>query len=217
VVICGRTSDRANGPLSIEGTTNEIAQEGGQAIAVRCDVTSESDVNAMIARTIQEWGRIDVLVNNAGILWRKGLLETSGDKWSEIVRTNLDGVYFCTMGVLKHMMVQRAGSIISITSGRAYSDDGQSTAYAATKAALDRLTIKLAAELRDYGIVINALEPGATLTERLLDFNPQMDVTGWVRAEEKKIIPACVYLASRSGSEFTGRIVSQGDYGQDWP
>ena len=217
VVVCGRTSSAEPGALSVEGTVQEIEQEGGQALAVACDVTSESDVNAMVERALREWSQVDVLVNNAGILWRRGLLETTSDKWNEIIRTNLDGPYYCSMAVLPGMMERRSGSIIGITSGRAYSEDGESTAYAATKAGLDRLTVKLATELREHGIAVNALEPGATLTERLLDFNPQMDVTGWQRAEEKKIIPACVYLASLSGNEFTGRIVNQAEFGTTWP
>ena len=217
VVVTGRTTGITDPEaLTVDRTVREIEEAGGSALALPCDVTSEADVNAMVASAIDRFGRVDVLVNNAGVLWRPGLLETPSAKWNEIVRTNLDGVYFGIKAVLPQMMERRSGSIISITSGRAHSEDGESTAYAATKAGLDRLTIKLATELKEYGIAVNALEPGATSTERLVATNPSF-AAGWLRAEEKRIIPACIWLASHApGAGFTGRVVDEKEFGDTW-
>jgi NAD(P)-dependent dehydrogenase (short-subunit alcohol dehydrogenase family) len=215
VIVSGRVSDPHARPHSIEAVSNEITAAGGHALAIRCDVTSEADVGELVGRTLEYWGRIDILVNNAAVLWRTGLLETSAAKWNEIVRTNLDGVYYCTMAVLPSMMGQRWGSIVNISSGHAYSDNDRATAYAATKSALNRLTIKLAAELRPHNVAVNALDPGGTLTERILEQVPKEQRADWLPPEQKKIVPACLFLAGQN--DLTGNVLREADFGITWP
>ena len=215
VAVCGRTSSPDAAALSIEATVASITVAGGDAAAFPCDVTKARDVHALVRWVADRWGRIDVLVNNAGTLWRFGLLDTPRKKWNEIIGTNLNGVYLCTMEVVPYMRRNGWGSIINITSLRAYSDDGISTAYAASKAAVDRLTIKLAAEVRESGIAVNALEPGQTLTELPSGLPPGWDRSGWVPPEAKRIIPATAYLAGQNA--LTGQILSEAEFGESWP
>ena len=218
VIVTGRSTGSTDPEaLTVDRTVREIEEAGGRALALRCDVTSEADVNAMVASAVERYGRVDVLVNNAGVLWRPGLLETAAAKWNEILRTNLDGPYYGIKAVLPQMMERRSGSIISITSGRANTDDGESTAYAAGKSGLDRLTIKLATEVKEYGIAVNALDPGATFTERLMASNPEVAAKRQ-RTEDKNIVIGCIWLASQAaGAGFTGRVVDEKEFGDTWP
>ena len=215
VVVAGRTSDPKAHPLSVEGTAKEIQDAGGEAISVLCDVTRQADTLNLVEQTLAAWGRVDILVNNAGVLWGYGLLETPADKWNEIIRTNVDGVYFCTKAVLPAMIEQGGGSLINISSGRSRSEDARSIAYAASKAAVSRLSIKLAAELKPHNIAVNALDPGATLVER--SSTSGGDRSNWKRPEEKNIIPACIFLAQQRGDGFTGQEVDESEFGKTWP
>ena len=200
VVVCGRST--GEGPLTIESTVGEIIEAGGDAIAVPCDVSIEAHVERLVELTMARWGRIDVLINNAGFKGVGSLDETSFATWQAMFRTNVDGVYLCSMAVLPHMREQRAGSIVTISSSRAQSDDAGATAYAASKAAADRFTIKLAAETRGQGIAANVLYPGSTATERSIAAGN--DPPGRQRTEEKQIIPACLFLAGQTDEGITG-------------
>ncbi len=215
VLVAGRSSDPGGAPLTIEGTVREIEDLGGEAIAVRCDVTDESDAHNIALQAYRKWGSVDVLVNNAGVLWPFGLLDTNSSKFTEIMRTNIDGVFFCSMAVVPYMMQQGGGSIVNISSGRGHSEDPRSIAYAATKAAVSRLSIKFGAEMKPYNIAVNAIDPGATLTEK--DTFPFMDRSGWKRTEEKNIIPACIFLAQQRGDGFTAKEVDEAQFHVTWP
>ena len=209
VVVCGRTSERS-GPDeatgSVEATAREITSRGGEALAVQCDVTSEESVRGMVEATVARWGRIDMLFNNAAFLWRWGLLGTPTTVWNQIVRTNLDGPYLCTMAVLPHMMAQKAGCIINATSGRSTAEDGRTTAYTITKVGLERLTVNLAAEVREHGIAVNALDPGPVLTKGVIDaIDDKSRLPNFfpVDDERVKVVPACIHLASTSSNPDT--------------
>jgi NAD(P)-dependent dehydrogenase (short-subunit alcohol dehydrogenase family) len=181
---------------------------------VRCDITQATDVRNLVELTMTQWGRIDVLVNNAGITWAFGLLETPPAKWNEIMRTNVDGLYLCSIAVAPHMIEGGGGSIINISSGRGHSEDARSIAYAASKAAVTRLSIKFAAEMKPHNVAVNVLDPGATLVERA---STGSDRSGWKRPEEKQIIPACIFLAQQRGDGLTGHELNEAEYGVSWP
>ena len=216
VVVCARTTGPEAGPLTIETTAEEIEALGGEALTIACDVTQEAEVEHLVGETIREWGRVDVLINNAGIKWGRSLLETPFSKWDEIVRTNVDGVYLSTMAVLPHMRERGSGSIVTISSSQARSESSGGAAYAASKAAADRFMIKIAAELRGEGIAANSLYPGSTLTE-LSAARGGGGQAGRLTAEEKKIIPACVHLACQSDRGITGQVLDQADFEITWP
>jgi gluconate 5-dehydrogenase len=214
VVVVGRTSDPGAAALTIEGTAREIAEAGGKAMAVRCDITQEAEVHGLVQEVIDRWGAIDVLVNNAGVTWAYGLLETPPAKWNEIMRTNVDGLYHCSLAAAPQMIAAGGGAIVNISSGRGRSEDARSVAYAASKAAVTRLSIKFAAEMQPHNVAVNVLDPGATLVERA---STGSDRSGWKRPEEKKIIPACIFLAQQRGDGFTGHEVSEADFEVTWP
>ena len=216
VVVCGRTTDASAPPLSIEAAAQEIEALGGEAMPVACDVTDEAQVADMVDSTVREWGRVDVLINNAGLKWGRPIDETSLSKWRDVFDTNVHGVYICTMAVLPHMREQRSGSIVTVSSSQAQTDTAGGAVYAASKSAADRFMIKLAAELKGEGIAVNALYPGSTLTELALQRSGG-DRRGRQTAEEKKIIPACVYLAGQTDEGITGRVLDQAEFEVSWP
>ncbi len=216
VGVCGRTTDAGAPPLSIEAAAQEIEALGGEAMPVACDVTDEAQVADMVGRTVREWGRVDVLINNAGLKWGRAIDETPLEKWREVFNTNVHGVYICTMAVLPHMRQQRSGSIVTVSSSQAQTDTAGGAVYAASKSAADRFMIKLAAELKGEGIAVNVLYPGGTLTELSLQRSGG-DRGGRQTAEEKKIIPACVYLAGQTDEGITGQILDQAEFEESWP
>ena len=216
VGVCGRTTDAGAPPLSIEAAAQEIEALGGEAMPVACDVTDEAQVADMVGRTVREWGRVDVLINNAGLKWGRAIDETPLEKWREVFNTNVHGVYICTMAVLPHMRAQHAGSIVTVSSSQAQTDTAGGAVYAASKSAADRFMIKLAAELKGEGIAVNVLYPGGTLTELSLQRSGG-DRGGRQTAEEKKIIPACVYLAGQTDEGITGQVLDQAEFEVSWP
>ena len=219
VVVCGRSSgpDTGEGVGSIEATVAEIEGLGGEAIGVRCDVSREEDAAGLVARTLQRWGRVDVLINNAAVLWRQGLLNTTPDQWREILHTNLDGVYYSTNAVLPSMIRQGGGAIMSLTSSRSRAVDGRTTAYTVAKTGVETLTANLAEEVREHGIAVNAVDPGPVLTKGVMDNIEEERYAQFYSIDDErvKIVPACLYLAARSADPerfLTGQVLKASEY-----
>ncbi len=140
---------------------------GSQHIAVACDVSSESAVNAMVATALEHYGHIDVLVNNAGILISKPLHETSPAEWFKIINTNLTSVYYCSHAVLPGMLTLGRGSIINIASPHALATTTNIAAYAASKGGVVALTRQMAMDYGRRGVRTNCIVPGAIDTAML--------------------------------------------------
>ena len=156
--------------VDANNVVSEIQELGGEAKAIGCDVTKSEEVEKMISRIVDEFGRIDVLVNNAGIT-RDGLLvRMSDDDWERVINTNLNSVFYVTRPVAKVMMKQRSGNIINMASiTGVYGNAGQAN-YASTKAAVIGFTKTIAKELASRGVVANAIAPGfiaTPMTEKL--------------------------------------------------
>lgn len=157
-----------------EADANEVVKEieaaGGSAKAFGCDVTKSEEVEKMTAEIVKEFGRIDVLVNNAGITKDGLLIRMSDDDWERVINTNLNSIFYVTKPVAKIMMKQRAGNIINMASiTGVYGNAGQAN-YAATKAGVIGFTKTIAKELASRGIVANAIAPGfiaTPMTEKL--------------------------------------------------
>ena len=219
VVVCGRSSgpETGEGVGSIEETVAEIESVGGEATGAKCDVSREEDSTTVVARALERWGQVDVLVNNAASMWRHGILETSPDKWRELLHTNLDGVFYCTHAVLPSMIQRGCGSIINLTSGRSHAVDGKTTPYTIAKAGVEKLTVNLAAEVRQYGIAVNAVNPGPVLTKGVMD-NIEKERYGQfysIDDERVKIVPACVCLAAEAADParfMTGQLLDASEY-----
>lgn len=148
-----------------ESAVEEVRALGGEAVAVAADVRITAETDALVSDTVDRWGRVDVLINNAGIV-RDGLaLQMSEQDWDDVLETDLKGPFLCLRAVSRVMMQQRSGHIISLSSiaglqGR----EGQAN-YSASKAGLIGLTRAAAGELGNYNIKVNAVLPGYLRTD----------------------------------------------------
>jgi NAD(P)-dependent dehydrogenase (short-subunit alcohol dehydrogenase family) len=146
----------------------EITTNGGAAICVPTDVSRSEDVNALVASTLSQFGRVDVLVNNAGVVDAavRHVLEADEAWWDLVVDTNLKGHFLCSLAVAKHMATAGGGTIITMSSGGATRSHRGMVAYDASKGGIEALTRALALDLAPYGIRVVGLVPGLIMRER---------------------------------------------------
>lgn len=154
--------------LNFEGAT-EVAQSiGGGSFALRIDITRSESVNAAVAEVIARTGRIDVLVNNAGIAGRTApVWEVSDEDWQQIIAVNMSGVFHCCRAVLPHMRTRRYGRIVSIASIAGKEGNPNMCGYSATKAAVIGFTKSVGKEVATEGICVNAVAPAVVRTKIL--------------------------------------------------
>ena len=143
-----------------EQVAEEIHALGRQAIPIHVDVTSRSDLDAMAAKAMSEYGRIDVLVNNAGVNWFGSVLEVTEESWDFVMDVNAKAVFFASQAVLPHMFAAKKGSIVSLASMAGKLGSTYSVAYAASKAAVISITRSLALSGAPYGVRANCVCPG---------------------------------------------------------
>jgi 3-oxoacyl-[acyl-carrier protein] reductase len=149
---------------SCDATVDAITAAGGRAVAVGADVSEDDQVEAAVAAVAEELGPPAVLVNNAGVLRDNLLFKMSGDDWDTVLNVHLRGSFLMTRSVQKHMVDQRYGRIVSLSSSSALGNRGQAN-YSAAKAGLQGLTKTLAIELGPFGITANAVAPGFIATD----------------------------------------------------
>jgi 3-oxoacyl-[acyl-carrier protein] reductase len=202
----------ASSEAAAEQVVAEIAALGSTAIALAADVSQEEQVEAMIRTTMEKWGTIDVLVNNAGITRDTLLLRMKLAEWQAVVDLNLTGVFLCTKAVSKIMLKQRSGRIINITSVAGQMGNPGQANYSAAKAGVIGFTKTVAKELATRGITVNAVAPGFIAT----------DMTQNINAEEiLKFIPLGRYgdpeevagvirflAADRAAAYITGQVLN---------
>ena len=163
-----------------EAVVNDITEMGGEAIALKADVSQAGDVDAMVAAVMDTWGQIDVLVNNAGITRDTLLLRMKPEDWQAVIDLNLTGVFLCTRAVSKIMLKQRSGRIINISSVVGEMGNAGQANYSAAKAGVIGFTKAIAKEVAPRGITANAVAPGFITT----------DMTHGVKADDiLKFIP----------------------------
>lgn len=143
------------------------AQNGEEAIALRADVTRKESVREMIQKTLDRWGRIDILVNVAGGAERRRVLDMTAEDWDRVVDMNLKSVFLCSQAVLPTMLKQRYGKIVNISSIYGFTGDATRSSYAAAKAGVAAFTKSLALEHAQDGINVNAIAPGRIETPRV--------------------------------------------------
>jgi NAD(P)-dependent dehydrogenase (short-subunit alcohol dehydrogenase family) len=209
VLVLGRTVE------DLEDTVRRIAGDGGRAWLLPCDVTSEAQVDEVVARAATRWSdRIDVLINNAGIDDDTPFLEINHGRWRDVIDTNLTGVFLMSQAVARRMAQAGGGVILHAASIDASGGDGPYAAYNASKAALLGLNRTMALELAAHGIRSNCVSPGFThtvMTEKavgpkLLEYLngsfARVPIKRLVRPEE--VAQAFMFLASDQASAITG-------------
>ena len=201
--------------LDGSGATTDIHQAGGRAIAVEVDVSREDDTLRMAEATLDAFGRIDVLVNNAAIylsIHRRPFYEISAEEWDRVTAVNVKGVFLCAKAVLPAMREQGGGKIINISSNTVMAGTPNFLHYVASKAALIGMTRSMARELGGYGINVNAIAPG--LVEHEGQTVPPEISASRVNARSIKrrqtpqdLTGAVLYLASPDSDFVTGQTL----------
>jgi citronellol/citronellal dehydrogenase len=211
VAVIGRTIEPLKSGLSgtILDTAEAINAAGGQALAIKTNVMEEDEVRAMVQKVLKEWGRINILVNNAAVAAPGPFAETTTRRWNLVIGVNLLGTFLCTKAVLPFMMEQRSGSIINTSSGaadsRVYGVTG--LAYGTAKAAIEHFTGSLAAELGPYNIAVNCYKPAQGVATEGYVFNlpPGYDKSRLIGPE--KMVKAALFLAQQDARGVTGSVV----------
>ena len=219
VVVAARSeTERAAAPGTIYATAAAIADRGGQALPVPCNVREEASIYNMTRQALDAFGAIDILVNNAGIGGYRPFLESTLKEWDLTLDINLRATYIGCRAVAPLMVEQGGGSIINISShaaGNIFSstlnaDDGVAMvgqAYGVAKAAVERLTWGLSAELGPYNIAVNGLKPlRPVLTEGFQAQRPEADFSTW--ATPDAMVKAAVFLAAQDAHGLSGSIVT---------
>jgi citronellol/citronellal dehydrogenase len=214
VVIAARTEQEGKLPGTIHQTADEIRSAGGKVLAVRCDVTNEEDVEAMIAKALDAFGRIDILVNNAAVAVRSPLTEMTLKRWNLVMAVNMTGTFLCTKAVIPAMIKQGGGSIINTSSGVRESRSGAPSGmtYIVAKAAIEQFTYMASAELSRYNIAVNCYKPArGVLSEGVaVAFPPDYDTTGWGGPEN--MVKAALFLAVQDAQGVTATVATDQEY-----
>jgi 3-oxoacyl-[acyl-carrier protein] reductase len=201
----------AQGLVRTEATAKEIEAIGRRSLALKCDVTDREQVDAAVARVVEELGSVDILVNNAGTLDHLGQIgDQSPDLWDRDLRVNLTGAFNCAQAVWPHMREREWGRIVNMASVAGTLGGFGQASYATTKAGLIGLTRTLALEGARHGITANAIVPGIIGTEAFHFANPAMNErianrTVFKRpGEPDDIANAICFLCSDLASYITG-------------
>jgi NAD(P)-dependent dehydrogenase (short-subunit alcohol dehydrogenase family) len=198
-----------------QNVCDEIKKIGSDAIAVKCDISKKNDIDAMIKKTMQKFQKIDILINNAGVVLTKPFVEMTEKDWDFVLDINLKGVFLCTNAVVKQMIKQKSGKIISVASIAGEVGFMNNSAYCASKAGIINLTRELALELSPHNINVNAIAPGVIatkMTEDMLKDKKTKEVLltstplGRV-GQPEEIGKAVVFLASDDSNFITGHTL----------
>jgi 3-oxoacyl-[acyl-carrier protein] reductase len=196
-----------------------MVDEGMDAFATRMDVTSRTEVENVVARIMDRYGRLNVLVNNAGVTRDSLFYKMSDEDWRTVLNVHLTGAFFCSRAAQRHMVEGRYGRIVNVSSTSALGNRGQAN-YSAAKAGLQGFTKTLAVELGRYGITVNTVAPGFIETEMTRETASRLgfDFDDFV-AERVKSIPvgrsgrpedvaaAILYFACEEASFVSGQVL----------
>jgi NAD(P)-dependent dehydrogenase (short-subunit alcohol dehydrogenase family) len=219
VVVSGRDDEKG------QAVAADIASQGAQAIYIHADVTIEAECRALINRTVERFGQIDVLVNNVGLSARGTIEDTTVELWDKLFATNVRSAFICMQQAVKHMKERRNGSIINIGSVNAYIGEPKLMAYSATKGAMMTMTKNTASYLNRYRIRINQLNVGWTLTpnEHRVKTVEEGQGEDWLEEAVKTrpwgrllsprdIAMAALYFASDESELITGSVLDLEQY-----
>ncbi|MYC36004.1 MAG: SDR family oxidoreductase [Chloroflexi bacterium] len=189
----------------LELVAHEIKAVGGEAAAFSLDVTRDDDAGRVAEEVIGKWGRIDVLVNNAGVItYDTPLWATTMEQWDEVMNTNLRGMHQVCRAVIPHMVRRKRGVIINLGSSSGRRPDSEYGAYATSKWGVVGYTASLAQSLRPYGIRVNGINPDWVDTNMARAYNPSGNPE-WIAPEE--VAQAALYLAAQAPAMMTGQFI----------
>ena len=197
-----------------EEVVSSIIKSGGEALLVEGDVSHEAPAKSAVQQVVDRWDRIDILVNNAGINRDRLLLRMNADDWDEVLQVDLRGAFLCTRFVMPHLIKQRSGRIVNISSVVGISGNPGQANYAAAKAGLIGFTKSVAREVASRNVTVNALAPGYITTgmvEQLPEDAQQKILSripmGRFGAAED-VSEAVVFLCSKGASYITGEVLT---------
>lgn len=198
---------------------NTIAQSGGEAFGMEVDVSDEAQVAALVARTVETFGKVDVMVPNAAVfatIDRRSFLEIGVEEWDRLMAVNVRGVFVCIKAVVPEMKKRGYGKIVNISSGTVQAGVPWMLHYVSSKGAVDAMTRAAAREVGEFGIRVNSIAPGFTMSERIeaqredLQFNIDMNIAGRaIKRDEtpEDLLGTMVFLASPESDFVTGQTV----------
>jgi 3-oxoacyl-[acyl-carrier protein] reductase len=210
VAICSRSQE------SVDAVADAIndSERDGEALAIECDVRDQDAVAAFVDATVEAFGSVDVLVNNAAGTFRSDFENLSLNAWSTIMDINLNGTFICTQAAGEHMRANGGGCIINLSSVAALQASPQTSHYAASKAAVDSLTETLAVEWAEHDIRVNGIAPGLVLTSPVRERLGIEKGTGPKRSSSdrrlgypEEIADIAQFLASEAASYLTGQTI----------
>jgi len=197
----------------------EITSQGGEAMAVKCDVTKKEEIDEMVRKTIEKWGKVDVLVNNAGICQFKPFLQLTEEDWDRTIDINLKGYFLCAQRAAQEMVKQKSAGVIinvaSVAMGQVGVGFPNLSHYCASKGGIVAMTETLAIELAPFNIRVNAIAPGAIETPMIdpLNQDPKMMEATLARVpfhrvgKPEEVSNLVLFLASEASSYITGSTV----------
>ena len=205
--------------LDCTNVVNTIQQSGGEAFGMEVDVSDEAQVGALVAKTVETFGKVDVMVPNAAIfaaLSRRSFLDIGVEEWDRVMAVNVRGTFVCIKAVVPQMKAQGYGKIVNISSATVQAGVPWFLHYVSSKGAVDAMTRAAARELGDFGIRVNSIAPGFTMSEQIesqredLQFNIDMNLAG--RAFKRDEMPddlmgTMVFLASAESDFITGQTI----------
>jgi NAD(P)-dependent dehydrogenase (short-subunit alcohol dehydrogenase family) len=203
-------------------TANIIKQQGGRALPLIADVSDMKQVNAMVAKTVAEFGKLDILVNNAAMfakLNHRSFLEIDEKEWDDVMRVNIRGTFQCCKAAVTEMKKKNYGKIINISSGTVQKGSPYFLHYVTSKSAIIGMTRSIAREVGEFGICVNTIAPGLTASEGVVnstrygDKGRERDPIIATRAFKREEMPedlvgTCVFLASPESDFMTGQLIT---------
>ncbi len=204
------------GAGTIHQTAQEIQDLGGQAVAVKCDLTDDAEIQSLVQTALDRFGRIDVLVSNAGIDLEDPVPDLELQAIDQCLAVNVRAPLLLCKHALPAMIGQQSGgSIFAVTSGAARGYRPGRVGYSMSKAALDRMFLNLAEEVRPHNIAVNLFSPGRVDT--WMNRNGDWPGTAHIpMVPPDEVVPAALWLAQQTAATFTGNIVERAEFGVSW-
>ena len=204
--------------VDTENTVNIIKQAGGEAMGIRCDVTRPDEVKALVSKTVDAFGKLDIMVTNAALfadLEQRSFLEIDEDEWDRVMQVNTRGVFTCAKAAVTEMKKHGYGKIINIASGTVFKGTPMLLHYVSSKGAMVAFTRALSREVGDDGITVNCIAPGLTMSEKVIN-DPQWttvkDNNTATRAIKREEVPedllgTVVFFSSAESDFITGQTL----------